>query len=291
MPDTPLVGGQRYASFSNSSNSQGTQVQADVVSAHTKGVWVSLGTATFDAQQLMILFGAATVNQSFLLDIGIGPNTSNVETVISNLMFEGAFWSAGDGGGFTGAMMTIPLNLIRGTADTDEIFVRCQATLDGAVVFVAALVMAQGFLPSQTPQRNATYGAVTSDTGGTEVDPGGTVNTKGSWVELVASTSFDHVFLNLGVGYQNKQSRTQTPSWLADIGIGASGSEVVLIPDIYLFRDSGGDGTSGQGTFTVQNVGPFPVGIPSGTRLSVRAQCNNATVNDREFDAILYGAG
>jgi len=38
-------------------------------------------------------------------------------------------------------------------------------------------------------------------------------------------------------------------------------------------------------------LGPFPVAIPSGSRIAARAQCNISDATDRLFDVAVYGVG
>jgi hypothetical protein len=89
------------------------------------------------------------------------------------------------------------------------------------------------------------------------------VNTKGAWTEIFASTTSDSDLLL--VYLQNASGGFATNS-LMDIGIGPSGSETVIIPNIV----GGGFGqTAGTG---VDGSFVFPVSIPAGSRISARLQ-------------------
>lgn len=97
----------------------------------------------------------------------------------------------------------------------------------------------------------------------TTLTAGGAANTKGSAVELIASTEFDAnwvliTFTDLTSGVVN---------FLVDILIGAA-TEQVIIPDLYATARGNG------GAF-----GPylFPVFIPAGSRIAARCQCNEAS--------------
>jgi hypothetical protein len=88
-------------------------------------------------------------------------------------------------------------------------------------------------------------------------------NTKGSWTQLIASSSGNTssiVVSAAGVG----ASATNTAT-LLDIGTGASGSETTIIADVAV----GASGSTGQG---VNNSFEIPFKIPSGTRISARIQ-------------------
>lgn len=112
--------------------------------------------------------------------------------------------------------------------------------------------------------------AVTSAPG-TSVLYGGS-NAKGSWVQVIASTAGD--VIELAVTVIGASSSTANSSMLLDIGIGAAGSETVLVADIPVGH------TTSQGTGIAGFV-RIPAYIPAGTRVAVRMQANrtSSTVN------------
>ncbi len=67
-----------------------------------------------------------------------------------------------------------------------------------------------------------------------------------------------------------------------DVGIGAGGSEVVLIPNINLSAHVTDD------LIRPTHLG-FPCDIPKGTRIAVTGQCSGADATDRLFGIVLYG--
>lgn len=89
------------------------------------------------------------------------------------------------------------------------------------------------------------------------VTAAGSANTKGSWSQLIASTAQQSGALLIQI-----RKSAAGVDYLVDIGIGGSGSEVVLIPNIR------GDGT----TSAHCRISPiiWPVGVPAGTRISAR---------------------
>jgi hypothetical protein len=104
-------------------------------------------------------------------------------------------------------------------------------------------------------------GSLASLSAGFEILPSGTVNTKGSWTQIVASTPYDFEMLVLGA--QGPASF----SWALDIGIGAPGSEIVIVPNFLI----GMGGVDGGYRVT------FPLHIPAGSAISVRCQSTNNT--------------
>ena len=108
---------------------------------------------------------------------------------------------------------------------------------------------------SQKPVSEAATVTITADN---------TAHTKGSWTELVSSTSGDATFIVVEV--TAVQSGAADTATLLDIGTGASGSETALIPNVAV----GGAASAGGGVarFAFQ----VPIKIASGTRLSARIQ-------------------
>ena len=111
------------------------------------------------------------------------------------------------------------------------------------------------------------YAGITSAGAATQLTSGA-INTKGSYVELTASTSADIAGFWLLINTANASANR----YLIDIATGAAASEVVLVPDVY-----SQPGTLGAGDQVVF----IPLNITSGTRVSARCQCNGAsgTVN------------
>ncbi len=92
----------------------------------------------------------------------------------------------------------------------------------------------------------------------TTITASATPHTPGSWVEMVPATSWVADMLWLQIGAQVATSATDTSS-LVDIGVGGSGSEIVLVADIpvgYLLANS--------------SPAPLPRRVPAGSRLSLR---------------------
>lgn len=106
-------------------------------------------------------------------------------------------------------------------------------------------------------------GTITSSNGPAITKPG-TPNTKGSWVQLIASTAFASAELWLSF---NLVSIAGGNDCLFDIGIGASGQEQVLVPNLMV---SQGNTSSGA-------LIRLPAWIPAGTRVSARIQSSGTT--------------
>jgi hypothetical protein len=106
----------------------------------------------------------------------------------------------------------------------------------------------------------------------TTVTAHATANTKGTWTEIIASTSAAATWVQVHVD-STFVSGNDT-SMLLDIGIGAAASETVLIPNI----GCGFRGTAFTGNI-YNNSGSdwfFPLSVAAGSRLSARAQSAKA---------------
>lgn len=91
---------------------------------------------------------------------------------------------------------------------------------------------------------------------GISATTGGTAHTKGSWVEVSASTAADIGMLTVASGTGISAANTST---VFDIGVGAASSEVVVVPDILC----------GYSTVTTRYIN-IPVFIPAGSRVAIR---------------------
>lgn len=102
-----------------------------------------------------------------------------------------------------------------------------------------------------------TVGEVLGSSLGTTVTSGAGSNTKGSWVEIIAATTYvaDGLLIIMSLG-------TAGVNHLVDIGIGAVGSEQVIIPNLLV--------APWQTNICIAY--PIPTGIPAGTRIAARSQ-------------------
>lgn len=105
-------------------------------------------------------------------------------------------------------------------------------------------------------------GVNTGSSGGTLVSSSASTNTKGSWVEFFSSTTYEanglYVFL---------RGSTNSVDILYDIGIGGSGSEQVIIPNLCFSMQA----------IRVSAGVYIPLRIPKGSRVSVRCQATTGS--------------
>lgn len=268
MPDWPLAqsDGQSFQTAAIS----GIGIQITAGSANTKGSWVEVIAATnFDAAGFFFQIVTNGSAARYLFDVGVGANGVE-QVVLSN--FNLAWGDVTYGGGSAFFAVRIP----KGT----RVAIRSQSSTSSAVANVGLVMVSTGFGADPGFGRITTYGADTSDSGGTQVDPGASANTKGAYSVLSASTTAPIKSLIVAMNHQ-AAAITTSMVWLVDIAIGASTAEQVVIGDIGV-RGNAVTEIMGQQIF-----GPIPVMIPLGSRLTARASATQTTT--RNLDLVVYG--
>lgn len=276
MPDWPRsFGGVQYFESVGQVSSNGTGLTAPA-SANTKGAWQQITAATdkdWDGFHVQVLVGQGTLD--VLIDIGIGAAASE-QVILENVLISSPNVGAGDG--YTAAHFYVPLPVKAGTrvagryqtssTTNDEVFV----LLEGA---------AGDSFSALSLGRATTYGASTADSGGTSVDCGGSINTKGAWSQLSAAIANPIRHALVCFGNQANNARTNV-SFLVDVGVGAAAAEVVVVPNMYVRARQ----------FDDLLVPPFAersMTAQSGQRLAARAQCQTADATDRLVDVVVIG--
>jgi hypothetical protein len=110
------------------------------------------------------------------------------------------------------------------------------------------------------------------------VNVGASAHAYGAWAQLVASTS-----ANVGLVFFDGQSATgggNNNSCMWNIGVGAAGSEQIIVPDFA----TGGVSSLGFGAW-------IPVSIPAGSRVAVQAKVGNIVSNQRFPNWYLLSTG
>lgn len=265
----PLYGSSRFESLGVSGSTDYGTSFTPGASDSKSGTWTQIVAATAeDASGILVIITDAQ-NDDALIDIAIG-GAGSEKVLLSNLIFSGR--------DFTSIHYYFPIHIPKGT----RLSVDGQNSAAAPTAMKCQIILfTQGFNPGGALGIVDTYGANTGDSGGTEIDPGGTANTKGGWTEVVASTSRPIRYINMAFGFRD--TFTQTDKYYrVDLGVGASTAEKVIIGDIVFVKSSTTD------IFLPSNMG-FPVSIPSGSRLSVNMQSQDTDATDRLTDVVLYG--
>lgn len=106
----------------------------------------------------------------------------------------------------------------------------------------------------------------TTGSDGTTITASGSAHTKGSYTQLIASSAKDAFGITILIWGAQTAASTNNRG-LLDIAIGASSSEIDIVPNLMY----GGTATW-NGTTHSPAVYYFPLYIPSGTRISARSQ-------------------
>lgn len=241
--------------------------------ANTPSSWVEL-TASLPVDAHGVIFNTGdpsfTSQDSVLMDYAIGPASSE------QIVIEGIPHDQSDSGACF--QLYMPITIPRGT----RIAARHQIDDVSSTNIVHGIqILGQTFLGDQSYAAIQTSILDRADSRGLEVDPGGTIDTKGSWFELMRTRGIPRLF-TYGIG-RNDNGALTGASVSIDIGIGESGSEVVLMPDLPMRMDNGFD--NAYPYFS----GPFPFpNVPEGSRLVVRASSTINDATDRLFTFFLY---
>lgn len=247
----------------------------------TLGAWAQLTASTpinsnwiyvyLNGQSLTAATGAYAVN------IGVG-TPGNEVAVLSNIILDVSDGSAAVNSMASGVIL--PFAVPAGTAISAQVSSTAAAA---QTLCVAAVLFGGGMAELTAPGPVDTIGFLLASTTGTNVDPGTTANTKGVYSQLIASTT-NH-YRGFAIQFDNgtvSSGQANAANWLVDIAIGASGSEVPIISNFPATRWRGG---------TVVNPNATPlmwIPIPSGTRISARAQSNVTNSIYRDLGVSLF---
>lgn len=268
----PFLQGQRIENAGAvTATSRGTVITASA-SANVKGTYTQLIAATaFQADGILVMFDDQPAVIDFLVDIAVGAAASE-KVILSNLLASG-----GTGSLTYGMHYYFPQRIPVGT----RLAARCQASTLSSIIRVSCLLFSQGVLPGEALSVITPYGQNTADSGAVSIDPGGSANTKGAYVQIEASTTYLARFMTIVFGNQLNAVRS-SQSWLVDVAIGAAAAEKIIVPNLSLNCSTSPD------IIVPQSFNMLPVQIPPATRIAVRAQSDGIDATDRLFDCGIY---
>ncbi len=233
--------------------SGGTQVTISTT-ANTKGAWIQIVAATpFDAHELIVnpLPTYVGTTATSLMDIAVGAAGSE-QIIIPNLLCPQDQWC-----GYAPGLVKIPVAIPAGS----RISARAQGGQGISPGVVLSLVNCGGNRPKTG--KAIDIGTVLASSSATALALA--TAAKSSWVQLAAATTqdLDGFFLNLG----NNGTSVTASQWAhIDIGVGAAGSEQVVLPDYTVGVDANSE------IFLPIYSMFIPVKIPAGQRIAVRGQ-------------------
>lgn len=239
-------------------------------STDTKGSYKELTSGTTEGGFLTLCLNTAYRTCAYLVDVAIGASGSE-QIILSNL------YAVNHGNyDFTSHSFYTGLYIPAGS----RLALRCQCSLASKWLDACAVINGFGFSP-EGYQKAETLGADTSNSNGTVVDPGATKDTKGSWVQFSSGTTIAAKHLIFMPGANDNWARRYV-AFKVDIGLTASPGDAIIVPDLALYQNS----------YTMP--GPpyaFPLDIPIGSEVHVRAEANNTDAADRKFDAVIVLVG
>lgn len=249
MSDWPLLRNNLAVEDDAALASYGVTVTASG-SSNTKGSYTQLVAALSRTAIGILLQFRGNSAAYTLFDIAIG-GAGSEQVVVPNLPGSVSLASNGD------TCVSIPIYIPAGS----RVSARMQAGVGGNTLVMKAHFITDNFCGMQAPQRWVNWGADLATSHGTAVVSSGSVNTKGSWVQLVAASEITTKWLIVA-----PQITGTARNFAVDIGVGGAGSEQVILSNLKYVNASLGI-----------LIGPFPFSIPAGSRVAVRAASDIAT--------------
>lgn len=258
------------AQFAADSSQYFGLVLTDPAGTNAKTAWEEIcATTSAHGHGLAVSLFTGGGQNDMLFDIGIG--SSGSEVVLLSNIYSSANNNAGQVKNFYYFPVTIPPG--------SRLAARQQST-STTIDTALAVYLCRNI--NRVPFDNlvaTTYGSDTSDSGGTVVDPGATVNAKGAYsvVSSAVTDRIDWLFVNIG----NRNNNNMTlANYRLDIAAGLN-QETPIITDLIFRANPTTD------LFITQTHGPFPVEIARGERISARAQSTINDATDRLFDVTI----
>ena len=248
---------------------------------HNEGAWTQLDASTsIDADAIWLLINRPSAAMRGLLDIGIGASGQEV-VLVDNFLIDTA--RANCHGYHAWFPVPVPA--------ASRLAARIRASVGSVSVNVDVLLHRYG-IPSDDYLRAVdTYGTDTTagsgassgtlDSGGSTVDPGASINTRGAWKELSSSIPNPISWLLLSVGL-NVNTAATTAAWVLSVATGAASSEQVVATGYTLVANTTTD-------MVTPNTVLLPCALPAGARLAVAAECTISDATDRLLQVAGYG--
>lgn len=236
------------------------------------GSWVEVFSATaLPWDGFWVWAGSKGANQNQMWDIAIGAGGSE-QTIVTEYYV----------GSYAPNAIIATLYYPIAVAQGSRVAARHRNTSNGVGARFAIMGVSGNELYPPGHHVCETFGADTVNTIGTEIDPGASLGTFGSWVELTSGLTWRTSWLNFEFG-SNQNTAMTTDRWEIQVARGAGGSEEVILDRLSVMADETDD------DLCPYNSGPFSVDLPAGTRVAMRA-LNVATTNatDRLFDTVMH---
>ena len=259
----------------NAASSRGLDIPAGGAANEKSAAWIEvLASASLPVTELWIQLqkGAETDdNFDFLMDIASGASGFEVP-LIDNLLFSSSGATTAGGGNIYN--YHFPLALKAGT----RLSAKSQCSASGNRVVRIRTLAVIGSWYAQPESHILTLGAVTADSGGTEITP---ATTTPPWAELTPSLPRSVSGFQVAFG-KLAQSSPAARGFTFALGVGASGSETPIFNGLHLDRIGGLSCTIEPPTTPYVHIP-----IKAGSRVSARLTADASTTDN--VDAVFYG--
>lgn len=252
---------------------------------NTKGSYTEIVAATtYDAFWIIVSMNqpsnpnASGVIGNYAVDIAVGASGSEVDilpSLISNQFCMGFnnTWTTG------GVRYAFPCEIPAGS--------RISARMQNSVVSDTCTVQVTLFDASLFSLGSSVIDAVgfnAANTTGTLVTPN--QGAKGAYFEIIDATAYDYSGILVAFDSLNQPVSYQDDVYLLDIAVGASGSEIIIVPNTMITMWGGYNGGNAISYWPLQTEF-IPISISAGTRISARFQSQMYT--DLNLGITLYG--
>lgn len=272
MGDFSLRGDQsKVESFGQDTATTGGLVVTAGGTAHTKGAWFELiASTTFDYSSINMNIRSSTTTRTGIYDIAVG-SAGNEKPIVEDM------YIVIYGNNRQGVFIELPVHIPAGS----RVSIRSQSNVASPLSVVCGHGISSSFSSPESLAKVVSYGVDLAASKGTVIEPGSSIHIKGVYSELEASTAESLRGIYISVG-DNINPASGNRSWLIDLAIGAAASERVLVENMFVH--------SSPDENMIPSIQFFPISIPSGSRIAVRAQCQTNDVSDRLIDVAVMGA-
>ena len=206
-----------------------------------------------------------------MYDVGIG-GAGAEKVIVENIYYD----AQSDGQRYRQQPVHCPIYIPTGT----RVSYRYQSnTVSTDSACHLSIVPVSSWMAERKLSRAKSFGANTGSTIGTDIDPGGSIGTYGSWTNVGSTTTNSIRALIACIGRSDNTTLTEC-DWIVQVGWGSTAQQVVEFTVV---------GNSLEDFATSGINGPFPVNIPAGEQIKVRAKCSINDATDRIFDIVLLG--
>lgn len=246
-------------------------------SINTKGAWAAIGAgspAGGPGFLVDMLAEPGSGDNTMLVDIGYGGSGAQV-VIVPNLILTRPTSAVG-----IRSRIYIPVGV-----GTDVIWMRWAGSAVSPIITAQVTVFADSGFMAMPGMKATDYGTTTASSKGTDVDPGGTANTKGSYAQLTAALTNACRGIILQASFYQSLTAAGSITGALDLAIGGAGSEQIVLPN-FLF------GTGSVSGSAAHNPYPsifLPISLPVGARLSARMACNVNTASTRVATVSVIG--